>query len=64
MNVAVLVYDILLTMDREVNLFWTGYFSGATVLYFTVRIMGLLTSILGLVPFIPVLEGDSEVRMQ
>ncbi|RPD54061.1 hypothetical protein L227DRAFT_567546 [Lentinus tigrinus ALCF2SS1-6] len=55
-STAVLVYDILLTMDREVKLFWTGQFSGATIVYFAVRSMGLLVNILGFGTHIPTLD--------
>ncbi|RPD78572.1 hypothetical protein L226DRAFT_610463 [Lentinus tigrinus ALCF2SS1-7] len=58
-STAVLVYDILLTMDREVKLFWTGQFSGATIVYVAVRSMGLLVNILGFGTHIPTLDQKS-----
>ena len=38
LNVAMMFYDILLTLDREVEKIWKKKFSGLTVLWFLVSI--------------------------
>ncbi|RDX45648.1 hypothetical protein OH76DRAFT_1486132 [Lentinus brumalis] len=57
-STAVLAYDILLTLGREAQLFWTGRSTGATILYFTVRSTGLLVNILGFAQYIPTLNQE------
>ncbi|TFK91862.1 hypothetical protein K466DRAFT_467551, partial [Polyporus arcularius HHB13444] len=46
---ALVVYDFVITLDREIKLFWTRRLTGATVLFFTIRYMPLLYGILGVV---------------
>ena len=38
LNIAMMFYDILLTLDREVEKIWKKKFSGLTVLWFLVSI--------------------------
>ncbi|RPD63750.1 hypothetical protein L227DRAFT_608299 [Lentinus tigrinus ALCF2SS1-6] len=51
--VVFLLYDCVLTFDREVALFWTGRANGATALFFTIKYGTVLYNVLSCVSFIP-----------
>ena len=44
--IALLVYEFLITFGQEVQLFWKGKWSGATILFFLNRYITLSTFIL------------------
>ncbi|KAI1791856.1 hypothetical protein LXA43DRAFT_1094197 [Ganoderma leucocontextum] len=43
-----LIYDYVITFHREVNLFWTHKYTGASVLFFANRYVTLVWNIMGL----------------
>ncbi|RPD78401.1 hypothetical protein L226DRAFT_291547 [Lentinus tigrinus ALCF2SS1-7] len=51
--VVFLLYDCILTFDREVALFWTGRVNGATALFFAIKYGTVLYNVLSCVSFIP-----------
>ncbi len=60
---ALVVYDFVITLDREMKLFWTRRFTGATVLFFTIRYMPLLYGILGVVKYVPINPSASLILL-
>ncbi len=40
---VLLIYDTLLTLDREVDLFWTGRMTGARILFLADRYISFWT---------------------
>lgn len=49
--IAFLLYDFVITFGREVKLFWTRRFSGASFLFFANRYISLTFNVLSLVQF-------------
>ncbi|PIL24637.1 hypothetical protein GSI_12521 [Ganoderma sinense ZZ0214-1] len=43
-----LIYDYAITLGREVNLFWTHKYTGASILFFTNRYVTLTWNVMGL----------------
>lgn len=50
-TLAFFLYDYLITFDREVNSFWHGATSGATVLFLSNRYLNVSVNILGMIEF-------------
>lgn len=50
---AFLIYDYVITIGQEVELFWTMQLTGASVLFFANRYITLLFNILGLAALAP-----------
>ena len=40
------MYEYVITFDREVQLFWRGKWTGASILFFLNRYLGLLSPVL------------------
>ncbi|KAI0794569.1 hypothetical protein C8Q74DRAFT_1194805 [Fomes fomentarius] len=49
MSSVLLIYDILVTFDHEINLFWSGRMTGARILFFANRYISLFWNVLGLI---------------
>ncbi len=58
---AFVVYEYIITFDREVSLFWRRRFTGATLLFLLNRYITLLTQIMDSFSTSKVLRSD-EVR--
>ena len=56
-----LVYEYIITADREVTLFWNGRMDGATVLFLSNRYLTLIVNMWNLVEFG---QFTDEVRIQ
>ena len=52
LRVAFLLYDGAITFDREVDLFWRGTITGATVLFIVNKYAYLMYCALGLVVYL------------
>lgn len=55
-----LLYDCIITLDREVRLFWTSKVNGASALFFMLKYGTVLYNVLSCVSFIP--DMSNEVR--
>ena len=53
------IYEYLTTLDREVELFWKGEFSGASILFFLNRYPALATYLYDLTIFLPMSDWVS-----
>ncbi len=49
MSLVLLLYDTLITLDREINWFWSGRITGASILLFTNRYISLAWIVLGFI---------------
>ncbi len=50
---VLLIYDTLVTFDREVAWFWSGRMTSARILFFVNRYLPLLSGALGLIGYLP-----------
>ena len=65
MYTAYFIYEFLITFDSEVELFWKGRFSGATVLFLANRYIFLVEILIGLVGYSESLTPNvSQTRMR
>ncbi|TFK79988.1 hypothetical protein K466DRAFT_605705 [Polyporus arcularius HHB13444] len=57
--IVFLLYDYVLTLGREVHLFWNGALTGASVLFFVIRYSTLLYEVLDIVEYVPTLSDTN-----
>ena len=57
--VAIVIYEYLVTFSTEIQLFWAGEVTGASVLFFVNRYMQLVYILLGLFRMSPVINTVS-----
>ncbi|RDX45393.1 hypothetical protein OH76DRAFT_1420855 [Lentinus brumalis] len=57
--IVFLLYDYVLTLGREVGLFWNGTLTGASVLFFVIRYSTLLYEVLDIVEYVPTLSDTN-----
>ena len=53
--VVLVIYEYIITFSTEVQLFWAGEVTGASVLFFVNRYMLLVYTLFGLLQFSPVI---------
>ncbi|TFK80365.1 hypothetical protein K466DRAFT_559142 [Polyporus arcularius HHB13444] len=52
-----LLYDCIITCDREIALFWTSQMSGASVLFFMIKYGTILYEVLCVIAFLPTMSS-------
>ncbi|RDX47980.1 hypothetical protein OH76DRAFT_1419224 [Lentinus brumalis] len=58
LDIAVfLLYDCIITCDREIALFWTSQMSGASVLFFMIKYGTILYEVLCIIAFLPTMSS-------
>ena len=57
--VALIIYEYLVTFSTEVQLFWAGGVTGASVLFFVNRYMQLVYTLFFLLQFSPIIHTMS-----
>ena len=57
--VALIIYEYIVTFSTEVQLFWAGEVTGASVLFFVNRYMQLVYALFGLFELSPIIDTMS-----
>ncbi|KAH9944974.1 uncharacterized protein BXZ73DRAFT_38142 [Epithele typhae] len=57
-GIVLIIYDYTITFGREVDLFWTKRFSGATVLFIANKYISLINHLFDLSLFLPIRVSD------